>query len=56
MNWGVPWKFADGAEDFVWKALKFHSMCICRRFKCRTEVSLYRPNESFMEGQFTFSA
>jgi hypothetical protein len=40
---------------FVLQALKFHLMCICRKFPGGTGVSHYRPNESFMEGQFTVS-
>jgi hypothetical protein len=55
-NQVVPWKFPNGAEDLVLKALKFHKMCICHKFAGRTGVSHYRSNESLMRGQFTFSA
>jgi hypothetical protein len=38
------------------QALKFHLMCICRKFPGRTSVCHYRSNEGFMEAQFTVSA
>jgi hypothetical protein len=52
----APWKFANDAENPVLQALQFHWLGISRKFPGGTGLSHYRPNESFMEGQFNVIA
>jgi hypothetical protein len=53
MNGCEPWKIVSSAMNPVLQALQFHD--ICYKFPDGARISHYKPNESFVEGQFNIS-